>query len=407
MNVVMLNDYAFSNGGASQVAMMELLGLAQAGVPVVLFSAVGPADPRLEKVGVRVVLTGQGEALSSPNKWAGFRQGLWNRKSADALRELLGGFDPASTVVHLHGWTKALSASVLPAVREAGFKTVLSLHDYFSACPNGGFFHFPSQTICTKKALSLSCALSNCDSRNYGFKLYRLLRQGVAVQWGGMPAEVDGFFCVSEFSHKILEPYLPAGRPLCRLSNPVDAPHGPEADPGRNKVFTAVGRLSPEKGLRVLADASRRIGAETVYVGDGPQREILSSEPRSTVTGWLGRDEVWERIRKSRALVFASLLYETQGLAVAEAASQGIPVIVSDGGAAREWVENGVTGLWFKNGDAGDLAIQMARLRDDGEEAARMGREAYRRFWAQPPTLEGHVEALLEGYRRILSGGAS
>ncbi len=61
-------------------------------------------------------------------------------------------------------------------------------------------------------------------------------------------------------------------------------------------------------------------------------------------------------------------------------------MIVSDGCAGREDVEDGVTGFWFKSGDAEDLARAL-RLVEDDARVARLSAAAYSAYWADPPTL--------------------
>ena len=53
------------------------------------------------------------------------------------MRALLDTLDPTDTVVHLHSWTKALSTSVVRAVRAGGFRLVTTLHDFLTVCPTG------------------------------------------------------------------------------------------------------------------------------------------------------------------------------------------------------------------------------------------------------------------------------
>jgi glycosyltransferase involved in cell wall biosynthesis len=107
-------------------------------------------------------------------------------------------------------------------------------------------------------------------------------------------------------------------------------------------------------------------------------------------------------LRKSRALVFPSLWYETLGLVVLEAAAHGIPSIVPDFSAAREIVEDGVTGFHFKGGDESDLRSKMRKLQDP-EVAARLGRAAYDHFWASPfSSLDAHISSLQEIYENML-----
>jgi glycosyltransferase involved in cell wall biosynthesis len=98
------------------------------------------------------------------------------------------------------------------------------------------------------------------------------------------------------------------------------------------------------------------LAVDVRFIGDGPLKdELMRVAPSVTVTGWQTPSEAHELMRQSRALVLPSLWYETQGLVVAEASAMGVPVIVPSTSAAREWVEDGVTGLIFKGGDVNGL----------------------------------------------------
>jgi len=109
------------------------------------------------------------------------------------------------------------------------------------------------------------------------------------------------------------------------------------------------------------------------------------------------------QIRRALALVLPSLWYETQGLVVLECAASGVPAIVPDLCAASEFVEHGRTGLIFKRGDKADLADKMRSLLADRALAARLGRAAYEKFWAAPPSAQAHAAGLLDIYRQMLS----
>ena len=133
------------------------------------------------------------------------------------------------------------------------------------------------------------------------------------------------------------------------------------------------------------------------------QKELARLAPHALFTGWVSPEVARGKIRQSRALIFPSLWYETQGLVVAEAAAMGVPAIVPTTSAAREWVEDGVTGLHFQGGDAADLARKIILLRDNAAIAAAMGKEAYRRYWLQPATLAKHCDDLEQVYRQLLA----
>ncbi len=118
------------------------------------------------------------------------------------------------------------------------------------------------------------------------------------------------------------------------------------------------------------------------------------------MVGWQGPEGVRHHLRAAGALVFPSIWYEGQPLTVLEAKALGTPVIVSDGCAGRESVEDGITGLWFRRNDAENLAEAIRRFGSLDVDA--MSRAAYDAFWADPPTLDRHVDAITRIYRDLL-----
>jgi glycosyltransferase involved in cell wall biosynthesis len=402
MRIVIANDFAHVNGGAAAVAIDSAIGLARRGHRVSFFSAVGPADARLSEAGVEVVCTGQYEILRDPSRVRAMCQGLWNPAASRALNSHLNGDGREDTVVHLHGWSKALSTSVARTAMSGGFKIVCTLHDYFVACPNGGFFDHSSLRHCHRKPLSFSCLACNCDPRSYSHKLWRAARQVVQERVGGLPGSVDAFVVLSRLSTNILRPHLPREARIFEVQNPIDVPRQPPVEVEKNRDFVLVGRLSPEKGGALFASAAREAGVPALFVGDGESRhEIASIYSSANITGWVPKAQVAECLGLARAMIFPSLWYEAQPLAPLEAASRGVPAIVSDGCAGAESVEAGVTGLLFKNGDVGSLTAALRRMNDDSF-VRRLGRAAYEKYWHYPRTVDRHVEGLEAVYRAVL-----
>ena len=81
------------------------------------------------------------------------------------------------TVLHVHAWTKVLTSAIFKAAADCGVRIILSVHDYFLSCPNGGCYNFVQGKICTLQPMSFGCVACNCDSRNYVYKIWRCLRQ--------------------------------------------------------------------------------------------------------------------------------------------------------------------------------------------------------------------------------------
>lgn len=401
--VVILNDFATSNGGASIVALQSAVGLARRGVCTTVFAAVGPVDPALAaEPNLEVICLDQEEIVRDPNRLRALTRGAWNRPAARALDRFLGTRDPATTIVHAHLWMKALSPSVFTSAFRRRVPVVVTLHDFFVTCPNGGFYVYPQQQICRRQPLSLDCIACRCDRRSYPQKLWRVGRTVLQDRVARVRQRTSHFIGVSDFAMDILRPHLPPSTPTTVVRNPIDCEDRGPAPVAANRPFVFVGRLVPEKGPRLFAEAARLAGVPAVIVGDGELRgEIARDFPEIEITGWQTSAQVSEWLRRARALVFPSLWYETLGLVVVEAAANGVPTIVSDTCAASGMVADGERGLHFENGSAASLAERLRRLGDDAL-LTRFGRAAYDWYWRDPWSSTRHVDDLLDVYRRTL-----
>jgi glycosyltransferase involved in cell wall biosynthesis len=402
-HVVVLNDYASPTGGSTMVALASAIGLARRGVHVTLFTCVGPVAPQLRDVpNLDVICLGQPEIARNPSRTAAMIGGLRNGRAVRALRRVLSGSPRDRTVVHAHTWTKALSPFALAAVEDAGFPLAITLHDFFAACPNGGFFDYGKNELCERRPLSRSCWACRCDRRSHAQKLWRNLRTTLQNHLLRVPRRATCFIGVSEFSVARLRPFLPADVPVQMVRNPVDAARTAPAPVQRNRAFVYVGRFEQEKGVRLFAEAVRASGVDAVFIGDGALRsEIQRLCPQARFPGWLDTAAVAREVRAARALVFPPLWYETLGLVVVEAAAAGVPAIVSDRCAATDYIRDGVNGLYFTRGSVESLAAKMSALANADAEAGRLGQEAYNWYWDDPWTTDRHVAELLRVYRGL------
>jgi glycosyltransferase involved in cell wall biosynthesis len=404
MHIVVVADHARINGGQSKVAIESARGLASRGHRVTYFAAVGPADPSLAAAGIEVVCTGQGDISTTPAV-PFLMQTLWNAKAAARLRALLASCDRRETVVHVHAWAKAVSPSIGPVLAACGLPCIYTMHEYFLMCPNGGFYDYQSHQVCHRVPGSLDCVTTHCDSRSYAHKLARVARAGL-IALGGLARAFPDIIMISALQEETVRPYLAPGIRLHRVDNPIDVEDlGAKPAPGADFLF--VGRVSPEKGVAHFCEAARLAGVRPVIVGDGEARgELERAYPEARFLGWKSPAEVRVLMREARALVFPSIWYEGQPLTVFEALALGTPVIVSDICAGREAVEPDHNGLWFRSGDAADLAQALTALSDEAT-AARMSADAYARYWARPLTLTRHVETVEAIYRDVLARAAA
>jgi len=403
LTVVICADHATINGGQAKVAVDSAVGLKRAGHRVIFFAASGPAAPQLAEAGVEVIDLGQADLLGHTSRISAAMQGIWNQQSADVLEKLLAGLPRENVVVHVHGWAKALSPSIAKPLKASGLPVAYSIHDYFLFCPNGGFYNFQQAHSCQLTPLSVACWATHCDSRKYAHKVWRNARLLFARHYAHLQDCFSDIILLSPFQKEIVAPYLPKQAAVHILGNPIEADDlGPKQNPASGEMIF-VGRLSREKGALLFAEAAREVGITPVFIGDGPVAEELKTAfPAAKFLGWQGPQAVRDAMRTARAQVFPSLWYEGQPLTVQEAKAMGTPVIVSDGCAGREDVEDGVTGLWFRNGDAADLARALRVVQDDRFIIAASA-ASYAAYWSDPPTLERHIERLVAVYEGMLA----
>jgi len=398
-----VNDTAHVNGGAAKVAIASSIGLAKIGWDVFFLAAAGPVDPELSQCpGLEVTCTNQFEILDDPNRVRAMSQGLWNLPAQAAMSSLLEKLDRNNTVVHVHMWAKALSSSVIRAAVEREFRVVLTLHDYLYACPTGTLFNHRAGAICELEPMSFKCLSTNCDARNFVHKMWRTTRHTIEHSAGEFSRGLTSFVALGQYSFDTLARYLPPEADVHFVPNFVDMDRPEPAPVATNQGFAFSGRLVPEKGAALAATAAKLADVPITFIGEGRDRSLVSQiYPSARILGWLSQPEAVRELRAARALVFPSLWLEVQPLVILEAAANGIPVIVPDSSAARDLVEDQVTGLWFRTGDPNDLAAKLKSL-EDPDLVARLGMNAYEKYWSSPPTLAVHLERLEALYHAIL-----
>jgi len=400
-SVIIIDEHATVTGGATRVAIDEAVGLAATGISVTYLASIGPISEELSGSAVRVILLGQKRLIDARDNFSVLIHNLWNAAAFRAMDTLLKELDPRATVIHVHGFSQTISGSPIRCALNRGFPVLFTLHDYFTCCPNGGFFDYPSKRICERRPLSFSCVARNCDKRNYAHKLYRVASTQARRYLGRVPTELKYFIGVSHSSVQRLRPYLPSDATFFFLCNPCCIRKTAPAAPHSHRHVAAIGRLSPEKGLETLLDAARRSNTQLLFIGDGPLRRTVEGAGPHRVTGWVSRREVYRLLESVRCLALPSLWPETFGLSVMDAAARGIPSIVTNVCGAAEWIDHGKTGWRVPPGDVDALATCLEAIKDNAVMAT-VGDAVYTEYWRSPSSLDAHLHQLLEIYQRIL-----
>jgi glycosyltransferase involved in cell wall biosynthesis len=400
--VVIVSDNAYVSGGASRVAVRSARAIAERGVNVHFFAAAGPVCEDLQnEPNLQVTCLN----LAHYNK-SGFQRsvfaGLWDSRAKAALEGLLASLE-GPIVVHFHSNRDALSSSVFAPVFARKLPVVYTCHEYGLACPYASFFDHKRNAPCGRKALSVGCLGAHCNRKGYDKKIWTFTRQMVQNSLLSLPNRVGDVVYVTEFSKRILAPYVGAQARAHLVANPIDAIRGEHRKLTSESPFLFAGFLTDVKDPVTAAKAAAQANVPIRFVGDGELRDaILEANPQAHVTGWLKPEEVRQEMLHARALVMPSIWYETQGMVVQEAMALGVPAIVSKACAAGEAVRDGVNGILVDPGSVEQFAAAMRMLSDDAT-ACEMGKAASAAYWSKPAELSRHVDEILDVYRRSLA----
>ncbi len=182
-------------------------------------------------------------------------------------------------------------------------------------------------------------------------------------------------------------------------------------------VVGSVSSLVDYEGFDLLVEAVARLGGSgtavtLLLVGDGDAAPLLRSLGRAVpdparvvMPGRVPRAQVADHLAALDVFVVPRRDLEVcrmvTPLKPAEAMAAGLPLVVSDLPALREFVDDGVEGLVVPPEDAGALAEALARLTDPGLRAA-LGAQGRRRV-TETRTWEANVRTYERVYQEVSS----
>ena len=401
-NIVIVNDNGSIQGGADMVAISSAVGLAESGLHVVFFSATLPVAESLSKAGVETVCLGICDILHDKNRLRAMKNGIYNSEASKIFRNILASYSIEDTIIHVHTWTKALSSAIFSVSGKMGFHCVLTLHDFFTVCPNGGLYNYNRESICKIRPMSAKCLMSNCDLRSYSQKIWRVLRQ--EIQNSNIKnVQHLHLLAVSKKVEDIVRCYLPPPKAQITLfPNPIDILRSDPVELNPDGKYLFMGRLAKEKGPELFCEAISQLGLRGVMVGDGYLRKQLENKyPNIEFAGWLSGTDKLRAVRDCKCFVFTTRLYETFGLVVAEMKALGIPSIVPIESAAAEQIEDGKNGFLYHSGDLESLKTAIRRFEELNLE--KIQKYVIESFSRDCLSLSGHVTNLIKLYNDILN----
>lgn len=191
---------------------------------------------------------------------------------------------------------------------------------------------------------------------------------------------------------------------------PAEGP-GPKPQAGARIISTR--NLHPIYDVEYLIDTLPsllgNIDAHTVICGDGPERDSL--ERRAALLGIEGRIEFKGRLRsaaiadelREAAVYVSTSRSDSTSVSLLEAMACGVPPVVTDIPANREWITDGENGLLVQPGDHAALAGAIRRMLEDRAFATAV-RELNLKLVREKGLWDRNMEIIERAFTRLAEG---
>jgi glycosyltransferase involved in cell wall biosynthesis len=295
---------------------------------------------------------------------------LENSSVLSFARKVLGNRSPSYDLVHVVHPMRLTSFAIL--AREFGIPYVLTLTDFWMICPKINL-HTSFNTQCSGpgggKICSRWCPELRAEFVRSRLKTaHEILRGAKAIV---VPSRFVAALVREEFP-ELSARVIPHGLALDEFSaNPRTHQNG------ANIALAYCGGLSAHKGVHVLIAAFRSLEAPNVelriYGASGRHeqdyermlRNLAGQDARIKFCGRYQEEKVGEVFRTIDVLIIPSLCYESYSFALHEALASKVPVIASAIACLDQQINDSVTGLTFRVGDADHLASKLRFIVSD------------------------------------------
>lgn len=380
-----------------------------------------------------------------------FSQSWFDVRLQRSFGSLLSDFEP--DILHVQHLMN-LTLSLVEVAREKRIPIVMTLHDHWWSCANGGQRFHPDRTRCERldaatcgrctwasvgpmpgirrvlrghsdaRIERVASGKANAPSLGSTRPSLSSIRGVLARHWPtplgarrierrwramrGLADDVDLFLAPSrDLAEAALDFGFPAQRVrVVPLGVPITEQEIPRAMPKLAASFGYLGSLVPHKGVHHLVSAFRdmppdaRLSIYGSLLDDpGYVRELrgITTHPGIRFLGEVAPDVVSQVLSELDCLVVPSIWRENAPLSVQEAFVAGTPVIATDLGGLSELVGSG-GGLLVPAGDEAALLAAMHRMATEPGLALRLANSISR-----PRPIEDHLADLRRIYSEVIT----
>ncbi len=364
MKVLLINNYHYRRGGADGVYFNTAELLTKHGHEVFYFST--QQSQNIECQDDRFFANSNDyRSLSATGRLRAIPSFFYNRDAYKKLLELLEEINP--DLAHIHLFMGGLSSSILLALKKKKIPVVHTVHDYRLICPAYLFIDGKNK-VCEKckDRFYLHCTIKRCSENSLSQSAMLSLDAYFRKYLTKPISLIDRFIFVSEFSrnkHIEFDPYyIPKAEMLYNFNPELNS--APTTIKG--KYFLYFGRISREKGVYTLIDASLKAGISLKIAGTGPLLEQVIDQRSDNIEflGFKNKGGLCSLVKSASFVIVPSEWYENNPLSIIEAYSFGKPVIGARIGGIPEIIKENKTGYLFNPGNKSELEQLLTKAKD-------------------------------------------
>ena len=290
---------------------------------------------------------------------------LSNLSSNRVLKDKLDTFKP--DIVYIHNtWFKA-NLGIFDILKKENVEVVLKIHNFRFACTDtfSASNHFNGKNFCfkcgnKKRRMSIfnkyfeNSYLKSFFVVMYGKKYINILREY------NLKIIVLNEFCKDYLIRKGVD-----RSKVFKNYNPFEI-HESHTYSADSEYVVYAGALTEQKGIKDLLESWResKINLKLLIIGNGQlEKEIIKKYSSGNIEflGFLENKKTIDLIKKARAVITATKMFEGQPRLISEASAHGVPSIYPSFGGLDEYFPDDYK-LSFKQFDYPDLVKKILLL---------------------------------------------
>jgi glycosyltransferase involved in cell wall biosynthesis len=328
---------------------------------------------------------------------------IYSKKSYEVVRFRINQVRP--DVVHVHNLFPKLTPAVYAACNDANVPVIQTLHNFRIICP-GTILYRNGQICqdCVGRSIAWPGVMRGCYRGSCAGTAAVAVGTAFHHLRGTWKNGVSQYIALTEFSRS---QFVAGGLPAEKITVKPNSVNDPGVGAHDGKFLLFVGRLTPEKGVRLLLQAASQnlLPLPLKMVGTGPLTQEVAPLAAAGKVEWLeqcSRADVLRLMKEATALVFPSQWFEGMPMVLLEALATGLPVVASNLGSMPEMIQHQQTGLLFAPGNVREMMNQTARLVSDQDLLEKIQQNARAEFLKKFEP-EANTRHLLQIYQQAIT----